>query len=115
GADRGVARTAAAAGALALAFSRTFWSQGTAAEVYALHLVLIAVILLLFFPPRVGASSFGFPHPAGGRLLLFGYMLGLSFANHMLTVLLAPALLYAWFRRRISSRAAWAPIPRAVP
>lgn len=73
---------------LALAFSQTVWSQAVSVEVYALHIVFISLILLLF----VKAIKNDEPR----WWLLFAFVIGLSFTNHMTTLLLAPALLY-WF------------------
>ena len=73
---------------LALAFSRTFWFQGLAIEVYSLHVLLICTVMYLFVKGvKTGGSRWW---------LLFAYMVGLSFTNHLTTILLAPALLY-WF------------------
>jgi len=73
---------------LALAFSQTVWSQAVSVEVYALHIVFIPLILLLF----VKAIKQDEPR----WWLLVAFVVGLSFTNHMTTLLLAPALLY-WF------------------
>jgi hypothetical protein len=73
---------------LLLAFSRTFWLQGVSAEVYSLHLMLIASVLYCFQKAVRTAESRWW--------LLFAYSVGLAFTNHMTTILLAPALLY-WF------------------
>lgn len=95
GKGEGLLRLSAAAGAgLLLAFSETFWSQALAIEVYSLHLALVMAVLLSF----VRAS---FPEREEGHAehwwLLFAFLLGLSFANHMTTILLAPGLLYLYF------------------
>lgn len=96
-------------GALTLAFSETFWSQATAVEVYPLHCLFLVVLLFLFLrtflPARGGAEKTpvagergecGAGPTRGG--LLFAYVLGLSFTNHMTTIYLAPAFLYLFFR-----------------
>jgi hypothetical protein len=106
--DPVAARVASAAAALALAFSRTFWSEALSLEVYAFHLFFLALTLRLFLAALADVSS-------ARRWRLFAYALGLSFANHMMTVLLAPAFLFAFFAAHGSGRAAWARIGRAMP
>ena len=78
----------AAISSMILAFSKTFWQQGVSAEVYSLHLVLICLVLL-FFIKAIKMQEHRW-------WLLFAFIVGLSFTNHMTTILLAPALLY-WF------------------
>jgi len=73
---------------LFLGFSKTFWFQGVAVEVYSLHLLMICLILLLFVNAvRTNEARWW---------LLFSFSVGASFTNHLTTILLAPALLY-WF------------------
>ncbi|HEX2612675.1 MAG TPA: DUF2723 domain-containing protein [Fibrobacteria bacterium] len=100
-------RALAASAALALAFSRTFWSEGVSLEVYAFHLLLLATAGGVFLRVQSRGQERLWP--------LFGYVLGLGFANHMMTVLLAPAFLYLHFRLRGFGNMAWKPILRAVP
>ena len=77
--------TSAAAGAIAgllLAFSYTFWTQSVIAEVYALHLALIAACLI---------ALFGFARrPTERRLTAFFAIYALSFGNHLSMILLLP-------------------------
>ncbi|MEW5798230.1 MAG: DUF2723 domain-containing protein [Bacteroidota bacterium] len=73
---------------LSLAFSQTVWSQALGIEVYSLHVLLLSLILLLF------AKAIRTDEPRWW--LMFAFVTGLSFTNHMTTILLAPALLY-WF------------------
>jgi hypothetical protein len=77
-------REMGALAALALAFSRVFWSQAVVAEVYALHNLFVAAILLLL----INSLS----APRASRLSLLALLLGLSFANHLTTLLLLPAV-----------------------
>jgi hypothetical protein len=108
-----VFRFAAAAGSLSLAFSRVFWFNAVSVEVYALHLLFLSLVTLLFVRAVRARAEGG----AGPRRLwlLFAYVLGLSFANHMMTVLLAPAFLYLYFATHGFGRAAWLKIGSAVP
>jgi hypothetical protein len=87
-------RIAAATGAgLLLAFSETYWSQALAVEVYSLHVLLVAAALLAFL-----RAAFATPGEARveHRWLLFAFLIGLSFTNHMTTILLAPGLIYLY-------------------
>ena len=74
---------AAAAAAVLFAGSYTFWSQAIIAEVYALHLLVVSLSLLLLLrwsnDPR-------FP-----RLCAFLAVYALAFGNHLSTILLFPA------------------------
>ncbi len=93
------------AGALSLGFSLHYWSQAVVAEVYSLHMLFFSIVFYLvmrwagrdedvesggraFQPGGAGVAR----SPIQGRdrdryLLLAAYVLGLSFANHMLSVL----------------------------
>jgi len=73
-------------GALSLAVSSEMWLQSSVAEVYALHGLLLTLVLL--------AALRFYRRPEPGRLALLMLMVGLSLANHMTSVLLlAPAAL----------------------
>ena len=78
---------AAVAAALLFAGSYTFWSQAVIAEVYSLHLLLVASTLLLLL--RWSAE------PTFRRLVWFLAAYALAFGNHLSTILLLPA--YAVF------------------
>jgi Protein O-mannosyl-transferase TMEM260-like len=78
--------SSAAAAALVLAFSQTFWDQSTSIEVYPLQLVLFGIILLAW----LGLYS----QPVRPKALIAGLVLGLGFTNHMTTMLTIPALLF---------------------
>jgi hypothetical protein len=79
--------------ALILATSRTWWENSTSIEVYPLHVFFLPLVLTFFFRMLRNwerSSKDGF---------FFAFFLGLSFANHLTTVLLAPACLYGFFAR----------------
>ncbi|MBK9710913.1 MAG: DUF2723 domain-containing protein [Kouleothrix sp.] len=98
----GQARVVAAAAALALAASRTFWSQATIAEVYALAALLQALLLLALLRWR------------GGRwpLWVAGLLLGLGLAHHRTIVLMIPgALLFVGLGARGLGVGAWGKEP----
>lgn len=79
-------RIGAFVGACTLAFSRVFWWQNTASEVYALHafFVVLMVWLLWHWDCKRDFSI----------LMFFAFVTGLSFGNHMQTVMLAPAVFF---------------------
>ena len=91
---RTLATISAAGGALILAFSETFWSQALVIEVYPLHVLCVSTMLYILARLR-DAVRWG--DGTDGRWLALGcYVLGLSFGNHMTTILLVPGLLYAY-------------------
>lgn len=75
---------AATAMALIFAGSYTFWSQAVIAEVYALHMVCIAIVLLLALRWQ--------QRPTSARLMLLLGAYALGFGNHLTMVLLLPGL-----------------------
>ncbi len=93
-----LSRAAAAFGALTLAFSRTFWEQSTNIEVYSLHLLMVSLVLFFFLGALQGIRRDWF---------LFAFCLGLSFANHMTTVLLLPGLAFLFFLTRGFDAPGW--------
>jgi hypothetical protein len=108
----GARRIAAVAGALALAFSRVAWTNAGSLEVYSLHLLFLPLVGWLFLKslPRPDAGA-----PSARHWILFAYALGLSFSNHMMTVLLAPGFLFLYFATHGAGRLAWTRIALAVP
>lgn len=78
------------AATLIFAFSATVWMQALTTEVYALHVLFLAA---LFF-----CVIHGFLSTEGKEALrwyfLAAYVLGLSFGNHMTTVLFVPGLFF---------------------
>jgi len=103
---------AAVAAGIMLACSETVWATATSVEVYSLHLLLLSLILLLFLRAAVIAE----PETAGaGTWMLAAFVIGLSFTNHMTTVLLAPGLLYLYFSTQGGGSPAWSRIGRMVP
>ena len=73
---------AALAAALLFAGSYTFWSQAIIAEVYALHVLFVALTLLLLL--RWARQ------PTFARFVLFVGTYALGFGNHLTMALLAP-------------------------
>jgi len=74
---------AGAAAALLFATSYTFWSQSIIAEVYALHIIFVALTLLL--------ALHWADRPTSGRLAAFFAVYAIGFGNHLSMILLAPA------------------------
>ncbi|MBS1911730.1 MAG: DUF2723 domain-containing protein [Bacteroidetes bacterium] len=97
-------RTAyAALAALFTACTATWWNQGNGFEVYSLHALMMPLVTLLFlrFADDLegillsGTDRYRISIRRGGIFALF---VGLSFTNHMSTILLAPAFIfyYLW-------------------
>lgn len=79
-------KLSAFSGALFLAFVPVLWSQTVSAEVYTLHTFFVALLIrLLWWCDENREFS---------RLALFVFVTGISFGNHMQTVMLAPAALF---------------------
>lgn len=96
---------------IAAAFSSTWWSQSCSIEVYPVHLFFVPLVLMFFLRMlRVEGTE-----KIGREGKLFAVLLGLSFANHMTTVLLAPACLYMFFARYGFARLAWRRILHLTP
>lgn len=70
-----------------LASSRYFWAMASTAEVYTLHTFMVTVVL--------SALSWFSRRPSALRLAVCTLTVGLSFGNHVATVLLAPGCV--WF------------------
>lgn len=112
-------------GALVIGLSETVWSTALSLEVYSLHLLLVALTLVFFLRAMVPAGSVspgpgakpdgGKPDFGRGAWLMFCLALGLSFSNHLTTILLGPALLAIFFWRQGFSPAAWRRIARGIP
>ena len=103
---------ASAGASVLLAFSETYWSQAVAVEVYSLHLFLLSVVCYAFLRATYPVSD------GRGEVwwYFFGFTLGLSFANHMTTILLAPGFLFLYFAQQGSTRKSWMRVFRiAVP
>jgi len=79
-------QVSALVGSLLLAFTPIFWSQTISAEVYSLHLFLVALLIRLLWWWNEKKTFC--------RLACFVFVTGISFGNHMQTVMLAPAALF---------------------
>ena len=77
---------------LTFAFSYTFWSQATIAEVYTLNAFFVAILILLLLKWKESFDS---------RLLYaFCFLFGLGLTNHLTLILILPASLYFVFSNR---------------
>ena len=83
-------------GALAYAFSDTFWFSAVESEVYAMSSLCTAVVFWAILKWEVRANE-----PGGDRWLVFiAYIMGLSIGVHLLNLLTIPALaLVIYFRK----------------
>ncbi|MEP7199035.1 MAG: DUF2723 domain-containing protein, partial [Chloroflexota bacterium] len=81
---------AAIVAALTLAFTPTFWSQATVAEVYALNSLFVVTLLGLAMAVRWGRR--GGEQRGAATWLWLALALGLALAHHRTTILLLPAL-----------------------
>ncbi len=102
---------AASASGVAAAFSATWWDQSTSIEVYPVHLCMVPIVLTFFL--RMLRQEEDENVARDGKL--FALTLGLSFANHMTTILIAPATLYMFFARYGFAGSAWRRIIKLAP
>ena len=79
-------KLSAFSGTLFLAFTPLFWSQTVSAEVYTLHVFFVALLMRLLWWWDEDRQF--------ARMALFVFVTGLSFGNHMQTVMLAPAVIF---------------------
>jgi hypothetical protein len=111
--DRALVRIAAALASLVLAFSTTIWAQSAAVEVYGLHLLLVLSTIhqLLKSYEEHAKGDGGIP-----RALCAGaFLLGLSFANHLTTLLLVPAAVTLYVRQYGVHRSAMIRAAKLLP
>ena len=80
---------------LTLGFSTTFWSQSAQFDVFALHLVLVILATWTFIAGL--EEQVNVRHHISRKLILFAFIFGFSFSNHMTTILLVPGFLWLYF------------------
>lgn len=84
---------------LILAFSKTFWDTSNAIEVYSLHTFFIVTNIYLFLKAcnltTIDSKENLFIREK--YWLLFAFVLGLSFGNHLTTIFLSVGFLYMFF------------------
>ncbi|MFY8161856.1 MAG: DUF2723 domain-containing protein [Candidatus Kapaibacteriota bacterium] len=80
-------------------FSTTLWGQSVAVEVYTLHIFMLSLIALLSLKLYISQTTN--PNSSGKKyskkIFVIMLLLGLSFANHLTTILIVPGLLYFYF------------------
>ncbi len=81
-------------GAMVLAFSSTFWNTSNSLEVYSLHVLLVVTVMFLFL--KAGNSYVKGDNDLK-HWLIFAFILGLSFTNHLSTIFLSVGFLYLYF------------------
>lgn len=81
---------------LFLALSKTFWFQSTSVEVYSLHLLLIAIIILTLIKAFILSDS---EKTISKYWLVFSVALAFGFSNHMTTLLIIPGVAYLYFAK----------------
>lgn len=98
----GIHAVMAGLAALLTALTATWWNQGNGFEVYSLHAVMMPLVTLLFLryvDIEAEREREGVPVAPNKLGWWFAFALGLSFTNHLTTVLLAPAFLVHYFWR----------------
>ena len=87
------------AASLVLAFSKTFWDTSNAIEVYSLHTFFIVTNIYLFLKAcnLTSTDSKENIFIREKYWLLFAFVLGLSFGNHLTTIFLSVGFLYLFF------------------
>lgn len=91
----------AVTGSLTIAFSKTFWLQSTSVEVYSLHILLISSSIYLFLKAFFNENDSKSKEVKTVTIdwLKFAFVFGLSFTNHMTSILLIPGFAYLYFSK----------------
>lgn len=89
--DRIIANISALVIGLTFAFSSVIWDQATAIEVYSLHILMLSLILNSSFKAMQNTNS------ANRYWFFTALLIGLSFSNHMTTILVVPAVIFLYF------------------
>jgi hypothetical protein len=83
-------------GAMAYAFSDTFWFSAVEGEVYATSSLFTALVFWAMLRWEDVADE---PH-ADRWIILIAFMMGLSIGVHLLNLLAIPAIVFIWYFRR---------------
>ncbi len=98
--DNEVINIIAISSTLITAFSKTFWLQSTSVEVYALHILLISTSIFFFLRAYFNTDTLEdilTKKTLVKEWMTFAFVLGLSFTNHMTSILVLPAMAYLYF------------------
>ncbi|MCI0449405.1 MAG: DUF2723 domain-containing protein [Chlorobi bacterium] len=92
---------------LILAFSKTYWAAANSVEVYPMHIFFVITLMLVFlkaiYNTRKEENKGSFINE-NRYYLIFAFLLGFSFTNHLTTILLAPACLTLFFYKNLYNR-----------
>ncbi len=80
-------------GSFSLAFTQVFWLQTVSAEVYPLHTFFVALLIWIILIWDKKQKQF--------LLYVITFTVGLSFTNHLQTLMLIPALLFILIYRNV--------------
>ncbi len=92
--------SAAGFASLVLAFSKTYWGAANSVEVYPIHVFFLVTLMLVFLKAIFNTkrnNTEGTFITQNKYYLAFAFLLGLSFTNHLTTILLAPACFTLFF------------------
>src|SRR5690606_35043874 len=89
---------AGAIGALAYAFSDTFWFSAVEGEVYGTSSLFTAAVVWAMLRWNDEADD---PH-SGRWIILIAYLMGLSIGVHLLNLLALPVIVLLWYFRKHS-------------
>lgn len=84
---------------LLLAFTLTVWAQATSVEVYSLHILMLS--LVVWFSYKAWQQN------TNASWLLASVVLGLSFSNHMTTLMALPMLAFFFIHKNGLNKAAF--------
>ncbi len=90
---------------LALAFSSVLWSQAVVTEVYTLHALFFAALLLV----TAGRNTLHPNEPPGASPFIVGAIWGVGLGNHLTLLLALPLILLATMRARESEQPGYRP------
>ncbi len=93
--DKWTVRIISIIGGLTYAFSITFWKQSTRVEVYSLQIFLTSIIL--FFLIDILLTHLKNENINNNKWYFSAALIGLAFANHLMTLYLLPATVYLFF------------------
>jgi hypothetical protein len=79
--------------ALVYSFSSVVWEQAVVFEVYSLQFLLINLTLYYFFKGIICTDN------SNKYFAITGLLVGLSFSNHLTTILIIPATIFLYFKK----------------